>query len=190
MLRAQQRLFVLPTVEISSFTTRHENIIGDSQVYQCRNHTFTVEQLVVKRAMDIAFSLIGIVLTSPIMLLSALIIKLQDGGPVLFKQERYTRNYERFTLYKFRSMIVDAEKAGAMFTRPTTPHHAVWKIYPRDADRRTAAVLQYLHGEMSLVGRAAERIENVDLYVSGCREFRYRMKVKGADRLRTDFWKV
>ena len=98
------------------FHNAHENIIGDSLVYQCRNHTFSVEQLVVKRIMDIVFSLIGIIISSPIMLLAALIIKLQDGGPVFFTQERYTRNYERFILYKFRSMIVDAEKNGAQFT--------------------------------------------------------------------------
>lgn len=174
-----KRLFVLPTVEDIIFHNAHENIIGDSLVYQCKNHTFTVEQLVVKRAMDIAFSLIGIILTSPLMLLAALIIKLQDGGPILFQQERYTRNYERFTLYKFRSMIVDAEKEGAMFTRPNDERITPFGRFIRAT--RIDELPQFfniLHGEMSLVGPRAERIENVDFYCERLPEFRYRMKVK------------
>lgn len=174
-----KRLFVLPTVEDIIFHNAHENIIGDSLVYQCRNHTFTVEQLVVKRAMDIVFSLIGIVVSSPIMLISAIIIKLQDGGPVFFTQERYTRNYERFTLYKFRSMIVDAEKDGAQFTRANDERITPFGKFIRAT--RIDELPQFfniLHGEMSLVGPRAERIENVDFYCERMPEFRYRMKVK------------
>lgn len=174
-----KRLFVLPTVEDIIFHNAHENIIGDSLVYQCRNHTFTVEQLVVKRAMDIVFSLIGIVITSPIMLITAIIIKLQDGGPVFFTQERYTRNYERFTLYKFRSMIVDAEKDGAQFTKANDERITPFGKFIRAT--RIDELPQFfniLHGEMSLVGPRAERIENVDFYCERMPEFRYRMKVK------------
>ena len=94
-----KRLFVLPTVEDIIFHNAHEYIIGDSLVYQCKNHSFSVEQLAVKRLMDIVISLVGIVVTSPLMLFAAIVIKLQDGGPVFFKQERYTRNLQRFTLY-------------------------------------------------------------------------------------------
>ncbi len=174
-----KRLFVLPTVEDIIFHNAHENIIGDSLVYQCRNHAFTSEQLLVKRAMDVVFSVLGIVLTSPLMLLAAIVIKLQDGGPVFFKQERYTRNYERFMLMKFRSMIVDAEKNGAQFTKPGDE-----RITPFGRFIRTARIdelpqfFNILKGEMSLVGPRAERIENVDFYCERMPEFRYRMKVK------------
>jgi glucose-1-phosphate thymidylyltransferase len=174
-----KRLFVLPTVEDIIFHNAHENIIGDSLVYQCRNHTFSVEQLVVKRIMDIVFSLLGIILSSPIMLLAALIIKLQDGGPVFFTQERYTRNYERFILYKFRSMIVDAEKNGAQFTTANDDRITPFGKFIRAT--RIDELPQFfniLHGEMSLVGPRAERIENVDFYCERMPEFRYRMKVK------------
>ena len=58
------------------------------------------------------FSLIGLVLTSPILLVTAIAIKLEDGGPVFFRQERATLGGKEFSILKFRSMIVDAEKDG------------------------------------------------------------------------------
>ena len=174
-----KRLFVLPTVEDIIFHNAHENVIGDSLVYQCKNRPFSIEQMAAKRLIDIVFSLIGIVITSPIMLVTAIVIKLQDGGPVFFKQERYTRNLERFTLYKFRSMIVDAEKDGALLTRPNDERITPFGRFIRAS--RIDELPQFfniLHGEMSLVGPRAERIENVDFYCERMPEFRYRMKVK------------
>ena len=174
-----KRLFVLPTVEDIIFHNASETIVGDSLVYQCKNHTFSTEQAAVKRVMDIVISLIGIILTSPIMLLAALIIKLQDGGPVFFTQVRYTRNYQTFTLLKFRSMIVDAEKDGAQFTKPGDSRITPFGRFMRAT--RVDELPQFfniLHGEMSLVGPRAERTENVDFYCERMPEFRYRMKVK------------
>jgi len=174
-----KRLYVLPTVEDIIFHNAHENIIGDSLVYQCKNHTFSVEQAAVKRLLDIAFSLFGIIVTSPIMLIAALIIKLQDGGPVFFRQVRYTRNYQTFTLLKFRSMIVDAEKNGAQFTKPGDSRITPFGRFMRAS--RIDELPQFfniLSGEMSLVGPRAERTENVDFYCERMPEFRYRMKVK------------
>lgn len=174
-----KRLYVLPTVEDIIFHNAHENIIGDSLVYQCKNHTFSVEQAAVKRLIDIAFSLFGIIITSPIMLIAALIIKLQDGGPVFFRQVRYTRNYQTFTLLKFRSMIVDAEKNGAQFTKPGDSRITPFGRFMRAS--RIDELPQFfniLSGEMSLVGPRAERTENVDFYCERMPEFRYRMKVK------------
>ncbi len=174
-----KRLYVLPSVEDIIFHNAHEAIVGDSLVYQCRDHTFTPEQLAVKRLIDIVLSLIGIVITSPIMLVSALIIKLQDGGPVFFTQERYTRNYNKFTLLKFRSMVVDAEKNGALLTTPGDPR--ITKVGRVMRALRIDELPQFfniLHGEMSLVGPRAERTENVDYYCERMPEFRYRMKVK------------
>jgi lipopolysaccharide/colanic/teichoic acid biosynthesis glycosyltransferase len=125
------------------------------------------------------FSLIGIIVTSPIMLIAALIIKLQDGGPVFFTQVRYTRNYHKFTLMKFRSMIVDAEKNGAQFTKPGDSRITPFGRFMRAT--RIDELPQFfniLHGEKTLVGPRAERIENVDFYCERMPEFRYRMKVK------------
>ena len=174
-----KRLFVLPSVQDIILHNSHETFVGDSVVYLCKNRAFTIEQLAVKRLMDIAVSLLGLLLTSPIMLVTALLIKLYDGGPVFFRQVRYTRNLERFTLIKFRSMIVDAEKDGARFTTPDdqriTP---VGRFIRRTRIDELPQFFNILRGEMSLVGPRAERIENADYYCEMLPEFRYRMNVK------------
>lgn len=174
-----QRLFFVPNVQDIIMHNSQETFVGDSLLYLCKNRTFTTEQLVVKRLMDIVISAVGIVITSPIMLIVALLIKTWDGGPVLFRQTRYTRNLTPFTLVKFRSMIVDAEKDGAQFTVPhdkrITP---VGKFIRATRFDELPQLFNIIHGEMSLVGPRAERIENADFYCELMPEFRYRMKVK------------
>ncbi len=174
-----KRLIITPTIGDIIFHNAHETFIGDSLMYQCRDGAFSLEQLIIKRLMDIVISIIGIVLSSPVMLLSAIVIKAQDGGPALFRQERYTRNLQTFTLYKFRSMVVDAEKDGPQFTVPGDSRVTRYGRFMRAT--RIDELPQFfniLRGEMSLVGPRAERIENVDYYLELMPEFRYRMKVK------------
>lgn len=86
--------------------------IFDSPLLLARNYGLTIEQRFIKRLIDIVFSAIFIVITSPFMLITAIYVKVYDGGPVLFKQKRLTYNHKEFYVYKFRSMIVDAEKDG------------------------------------------------------------------------------
>ena len=169
----------MPDVTDILMHNSQETFVGDSLLYLCKNRTFTTEQLIIKRAMDIVISAIGILVTSPIMLITALLIKAWDGGPVLFKQTRYTRNLTPFTLVKFRSMVVDAEKDGAQFTVPgdkrITP---IGRFIRATRIDELPQLFNIIHGEMSLVGPRAERIENVDFYCELMPEFRYRMKVK------------
>lgn len=73
----------------------------------------SVEQRAAKRLLDIVVSAIGIVVASPIMLIAALCVKLYDGGPVFYFQERLTIGGKPFKICKFRSMCVDSEKHGA-----------------------------------------------------------------------------
>jgi len=71
--------------------------------------TFTGYRVVVKRVFDIAFSLAALIITAPLLALIAVTIKLDDGGPVLFRQQRVGRYGKPFTIHKFRTMCVDAE---------------------------------------------------------------------------------
>ena len=82
----------------------------DSPLIVCRNCSLTDTQRMVKRITDVVISLLGIIITAPLMAVIALAIKLYDGGPVFFTQKRVTRVERVFDIYKFRSMIVDAEK--------------------------------------------------------------------------------
>lgn len=67
---------------------------------------------IMKRLMDVCLSAAGLIVLSPVMLLTAVLIKAQDGGTVLYRQKRLTRNGKIFEIYKFRSMKMDAEKDG------------------------------------------------------------------------------
>ena len=75
-----------------------------------------------KRLSDIFFSLIAIIISSPIMLVVALLIKHEDGGPVFFRQQRIGIYGKPFTMYKFRSMNVNAEAIKKAKFRETKPH--------------------------------------------------------------------
>ena len=66
-----------------------------------------------KRFIDIFFSLLGIIITSPILLIVAILIKIDSRGPVIFKQQRIGKNGKVFNIYKFRSMVVGAEQTGS-----------------------------------------------------------------------------
>lgn len=155
-------------------------ISGDSVIYATGRHGFTTEQLIAKRIGDILISLIGLVITSPIMLVAALLIKLQDGGPVLFKQQRLTRNGKVFMLYKFRSMIIDAEKkSGARLAGKNddriTP---VGKFIRATRIDELPQLINILKGDMSLVGPRPERPELFGQICEEYPEFRFRLKVK------------
>lgn len=159
-----------------------ENIhMFDTPLLLYRNIGLTFEQRVLKRTLDIVVSLILIVLTSPLLLISALAIKLYDGGPVYFRQARSTLNGKVFYIRKFRSMIVDAEKDN-------TPHPATEddpRITPVGKILRAARLdelpqlFDILLGNMSLVGPRPERIEHVKQYTEEIPEFQYRLKVRG-----------
>lgn len=133
----------------------------------------------VKRFMDIVLSLFFLLLLSPAMLLIAAAIRLEDGGPVFYRQRRYTRKGRRFDILKFRSMIVDAEKHGF---QPSTEHDPrITKVGRLIRSTRLDEAPQFINilkGDMSLVGPRPERIEHVRMYTEKLPEFSYRLQVK------------
>lgn len=140
----------------------------------------TFEQRFVKRAMDIIISLLLIVILSPFMLLSAIAVKLYDGGPVFFRQKRSTIGGRTFMIHKFRSMIVDAEKDGnpipATESDPRiTPVGKVLRFTRMD---ELPQLFDILKGDMSLVGPRPERVEHTRKYTKEIPEFPYRLKVR------------
>lgn len=153
----------------------------DTPLLLSRNDGLSIEQAFIKRAMDIFVSIVMLVLTSPIFLVTAIAIKAYDGGPVFFYQERCTKDGKVFSICKFRSMIVDAEKNGTSV--PATERDPritpVGNIIRKLRIDELPQLLNILKGEMSLVGPRPERVEHVHLYSESIPEFSYRMKVKG-----------
>lgn len=134
----------------------------------------------IKRALDIIFSLFFIILTSPIMLVIAICIKVEDHGPVFFRQKRYTKDARVFEILKFRSMVPDADKYGVLPTTDRDPRitktgNVIRKLHLDELPQ----FFNILKGDMSFVGPRPERVEHVKEYVKEIPEFRYRLSVKG-----------
>lgn len=133
-----------------------------------------------KRLLDVVLSLFILVLFSPVLLLIALLIKIEDGGPVFFKQARCTKDARVFDILKFRSMVVDAEKYGV--TPCTDGDSRITKVGRIIRKTRLDEMPQFINilkGDMSIVGPRPERVEHVQQYIKEVPEFAYRMKVLG-----------
>ena len=107
------RTYVTPKISDILFRGADDIHLFDTPLLLSRNQGLGIVDLFIKRIMDIVISLIGIVIASPFMILIVLAIKLYDRGPILYKQERLTKDGKPFMIYKFRSMTVHSEDAGA-----------------------------------------------------------------------------
>ena len=152
----------------------------DTPLLLSRNVGLAVEQRFTKRLFDIVFSLLAIIIFSPIMLIIALAIKIDDGGPIFFRQDRVTNDGKVFSILKFRSMIVNAEKNGEVI--PATDHDPritrVGRVIRAIRVDELPQIINIIKGDMSIVGPRPERVEHVEKYKEDIPEFKYREKVK------------
>lgn len=172
--------FLVPkTYEIGIVNAGVSNM-DDSMTFEVKTLHMTLGQRFIKRLLDIFISLVGLMITSPIFLICAIIIKMQDKGPVFFKQARVTRDGKRFQLIKFRSMIVDAEeKLGAMQASKDDPRITKFgKVIRKFRIDELPQLINVLKGEMSFVGPRALRVEEVEEFISKKEAFKYRLNVK------------
>lgn len=176
----EKRTYLLPDITDIIISNSYNIQISDTPVLMSRNRGLTLEQRIVKRIMDLIFSAIAIIITSPFMLICAIAIKLDDGGPILFKQNRITINGKIFNVFKFRSMIVNADKDGAKkAVNDDDRITRVGKIIRACRMDELPQLFNILRGDMSLVGPRPERIENVYEYSKKYPEFELRHRVKG-----------
>lgn len=153
----------------------------DTPLLLSRNNGFTFEQKLLKRITDIVLSVLLLLITSPIMLLTAILIKLYDGGTIIHKQTRLTMGGREFDVYKFRSMIMNAENDGIarLSAEGDVRITPVGKIIRRTRIDELPQLFNILKGEMSLVGPRPERPQIAAEYRKYMPEFDYRLKVKG-----------
>ena len=152
----------------------------DTPLLLTKSFPLEPEQRFLKRLFDLLFSLLLIMILSPVMLITALCIKLYDGGPVLYKQVRVTLDNREFLIYKFRSMIVDAEKDGTarLATRHDSRITPIGRVIRRIRIDELPQLFNVLKGDMSFVGPRPERPEIIRKYTEHMPEFTYRTKVK------------
>lgn len=152
----------------------------DKVLFKYRQGDLTAEQKFLKRAEDILISLILMLVLSPVMALTALLIRFEDGGPVLYRQKRVTRRGKEFDMLKFRSMHVDAEKDGPRLaskndSRVTKVGRVIRNLHFDELPQ----LFNVLKGDMSMVGPRPERREFVEEYSRIIPEFTERLKVRG-----------
>lgn len=175
----EKRSYLLPDITDIIISNSYNIQISDTPVLMSRNRGLTLEQRIIKRTLDILLSAIGIIITSPIMLICAIAIKLDDGGPVFFKQNRITINGKIFNILKFRSMVVDADKDGAKKAVNNDDRITrVGRVIRACRMDELPQLFNILFGDMSLVGPRPERIENVYEYSNKYPEFELRHRVK------------
>lgn len=175
------RTYTIPKISDIIIRSAESLHMFDTPLLLSRNTGFNVEQSIIKRLMDIVCSILALTIFSPVMICTAIAIWIYDKGPVLFCQKRCTKGGRVFLIYKFRSMVVDAEKEGRPI--PATDHDPritpIGKVIRATRIDELPQFFNILRGDMSLVGPRPERVEHVLKYTEAIPEFRYRMKVKG-----------
>ena len=134
-----------------------------------------------KRVIDVVISGLALVVLSPVLLVTALAVHLEDGGPALYKQRRLTLHGKEFYILKFRSMRVDAEKDGV--ARLSTGENddritKVGRFIRKCRLDELPQLINILKGEMSIVGPRPERPEIAAQYEAEMPEFRLRLQAK------------
>ena len=174
------RTYTTPKISDVIMRSSEEIHLFDTPLLLSRNVGLTAEQRFMKRLFDIVLSSLALIIFLPVMLIIALAIKIDDRGPVFFKQDRVTMNGKVFSILKFRSMIVDAEKNGAVIPAIDNDPRItrVGKIIRKIRVDELPQIINILKGEMSIVGPRPERVEHVEKYKKEIPEFKYREKVK------------
>ncbi len=176
----KKRVYFTPKISDIMVRGANELDLFDTPIYYRRNRQTSFWFRMIKRIGDIVIASIGIILTSPIMLITAIAVKKYDDGPVFYKQTRSTLGGKEFKLIKFRSMIVNAEAKGEV--RLAQEHDS--RITPIGRFIRATRIdelpqfFNILAGDMSIVGPRPERPELIAKYCEEVPEFAYRLRVK------------
>ena len=156
-------------------------IIDDAAFLSMKYSKITLLQRIIKRLGDVVISLLALILFSPLILIVSLLIKLEDGGPVIFKQDRLTLNGRTFTIRKFRTMAPHDESEDDPEVSVAQDDPRITKIGSFLRRFRLDEIPQFVNiliGDMSLVGPRPEMMANVTRYKMDLPAFVYREKMK------------
>lgn len=180
-IRKQKNFYMTPRIADVLIQGFENRTLIDTPLMKYEYHYLQTRAYPLKRIFDLTVAVVLFVLFALPMLLAAIAIKLEDKGPVFFRQKRCTRDGKVFEILKFRSMIVDAEKDGAVIPcmdrdpRITKVGNVLRKFRIDEMPQ----VFNVLAGDMSIVGPRPERVEHVQAYTEELPEFAYRLRVKG-----------
>ena len=174
------RIYLMPKVTDVLVSGAEQLHLFDTPILLLREYSLTIGQRIIKRTLDLVVATLLVIITSPIMLLTAIAIKCYDKGPILYKQVRCTIYMKEFHIYKFRSMKVDAEKDGvarlaAQNDDRITP---IGKFIRKVRIDELPQLFNIIKSEMTFIGPRPERPEIIEDYIKEMPEFVFRTKVK------------
>lgn len=164
------------TIDVVSQGAKYVTLDDKSMVMYIAKD-LTMEQRIVKRLTDLAMAVIGLVLTSPIMLACAIAIKLEDHGKVMYKQKRLTKYGRVFEVYKFRTMK-EENSIHKSVTADDDRITRVGRVLRKFRIDELPQLINILKGDMTVVGPRPEMLENVEKYTEELPEFSYRLRMK------------
>jgi exopolysaccharide biosynthesis polyprenyl glycosylphosphotransferase len=173
------RIKIIPnTLDILSGSVRTSNVLGAilSDIYTSPMPEW---QQNAKRIMDITAAISGLIFLSPLMLLAAIRVRISSPGPIFYTQERIGFKGKKFRIFKFRSMVREAEKDGPALASDQDPRITPWgKTIRKWRIDELPQLWNILKGEMSLVGPRPEREYYIDQLYTHTPYYRYLLKVK------------
>ena len=152
-------------------------MFDDTSMMHSAPKGLTMEQRIIKRGFDVVASLLCLILASPIMLITAIAIKLEDGGHVFYRQKRATYAGRTFQVIKFRSMK-EADSVNRSVTKDDDRITKVGRFIRKYRIDELPQLINVLKSDMSFVGPRPEMLENVEKYTSELPEFSYRLWAK------------
>lgn len=179
-LGGKQVIYVVPHLFEISLINAKVVQLEDTPAFMVDTLGLTAEQAFVKRMFDIIVSFVGLVLLSPLMIITSILIKITSRGPVLYKQERITKGNRRFNVIKFRTMRQDAEElTGPVLSQINDPRVTpIGRLLRRTRIDELPQLINVLKGEMSLVGPRPERPYFVEQFMHDLPEYEHRFAVK------------
>ncbi|MBS1758486.1 MAG: sugar transferase [Bacteroidetes bacterium] len=166
------------TLDILSGSVKTINVMG-APLIDLQTGLMPDWQQNIKKIIDVTIALLGLILLSPLLLFAALRVRLSSKGPIFFSQERIGYKGKPFRLYKFRSMMVDAEKDGPALSSDYDPRITRWgKIMRKWRFDELPQLWNILIGEMSLVGPRPERKFYIDQILIQAPYYKYLQRVK------------
>lgn len=174
------RTYVTPKISDIIIRGGASITLFDTPLLLVKGNGLTPAQQLFKRMLDLLICVPAAIVALPFMILVAIAIKIEDGGPVFYKQARATLGGKVFDILKFRSMVVDAEKYGAIPATDRDPRITkVGRIIRATRLDELPQILNIIKGDMSIVGPRPERVEHMEKYGAQIPEFAFRTKVKG-----------
>lgn len=167
--------FNLEIEDVMEMNAEHY-ILDDLYLLNKNVKALTMEQRIMKRLLDVCLSLVLGVVSAPFWIGGMIAIKLDDGGPVIFKQKRATINGKTFYIYKLRTMKLNSKNYSV--TKDDDRITKVGKFLRRTRIDELPQLFNVLKGDMSFVGPRPEMIENVTSYEEEIPEFKYRLRMK------------